>query len=499
MTDAGGGAPIFEPATGLPLPAVPAVPPAGVYDAVRRARRAQPAWAARSFADRRRVLNAFKRALLDHAEELCDLLGRETGKTRMDALMLELFPAVSLTAHYARRARRILRDRHIGLPLFPHKASRIRYAPRGVMGSITAWNLPLAFFVSDVVTALAAGNGVVVKPSEYTPLTALRAKELCGEAGIPSDLVQVVPGGGAAGAALFDADEEDARADLIVFTGSVVTGRRIGAACGERLIPCILELGGSAAAIVRADADLDRAAAAVVWGAFANAGQLCVSVNRVLVDQDIAEPFTRRVVERARALRLGSGADAEVGAVTTAAQLATVERHVADALARGATVACGGTAPAGPGRFYPPTVLIGVTPAMAVMREETFGPVVAIAAFRDDKEAVRLANTAPAGLIGYVLTGSRRAGRKLARGLNTGTVIVNDVLYTYAVPQTPWGGVRGAGLGRVHGDEGLLAMCEARHLNEERMHLPVPWMFPYSAGSFRWLLTAMRGIFRWRG
>lgn len=499
MTEARGVIMNTEPATGVAFAAVNAATPHQVHEAVRRVRTAQPAWAARSFADRRRVLNGFKRTLLDQAEELCDLISRETGKPAVDALMLEVYPAVSLTAHYARRAQRILGDRRVRLPLFPHKASRIRHVPRGVIGSITAWNLPLAFFVSDVVTALAAGNGIVVKPSEFTPRTALRAKELCDEAGIPPDLVQVVPGSGVAGAALIDAADAAGRADLIVFTGSIAIGRLVGAACGERLIPCILELGGTAAAIVRADADLNRAAAAVVWGGFANAGQLCVSVNRVLVDARIAEPFTRRVVERTRALRLGSGAEVEVGAVTTAGQLATVERHVADAVALGATVACGGKAPAGPGRFYPPTVLTGVTPAMAVMREETFGPVVAVTAVRDDDEAVRLANGVPAGLISYVLTGSRKAGRAMAARLRTGTVIVNDVLYTYAVPETPWGGVSGAGLGRVHGEEGLRAMCEARHVNEERVHLPVPWMFPYSERSFRRLLTGMRWLFRWRG
>jgi succinate-semialdehyde dehydrogenase/glutarate-semialdehyde dehydrogenase len=485
-----------EPATGRPLPGVPVTPPGAVHAAIRAARDAQPDWAGLPLRERLRRLTRVKELLLDRVGDACDMVIRETGKPRMEALMMEVYPAASFIAHAVRRAPRELADERIPLRLFPHKASRLRYHPRGVIGSITAWNLPLAFFFSDVAPALAAGNAVVVKPSEATPLTALFAHDLCREAGIPGGVVQVVPGFGDTGAALVNAADAVGRADMVVFTGSGGTGRGVGAACAERLIPCILELGGTAAALVLADADLDRAARSVVYGAFANAGQLCVSVNRVFVDARIAEPFTRRVVALTAGLRVGAGPDADVGAITTAAQLAVIQRHVADAVRQGARVLAGGRVVPGPGRFHAPTVLADVTPGMAVMREETFGPVLPITAVPGEGEAVALANDASAGLIGYVFSRNRRRARRVADRLRCGTVIVNDVIYTYAVPETPWGGATHAGLGVVHGARSLRELSEARHINTERLALPVPWMYPYRASRVRMIMLLLRRLVR---
>ncbi|MGI9100899.1 MAG: aldehyde dehydrogenase family protein [Terriglobales bacterium] len=481
-----------EPATGQALPPVPVSSPDQVREAIRRARAAQRSWANTSFSERRRKLLALNRLILDRSEELCDVIARETGKPRIEALLLEVIPAADIAFYYARRAAKVLRPEKIRLRLFPNKTSYVRYHPRGVIGSVTAWNFPLSMMVSDAVCALASGNAVLVKPSEFTPNVALKGKELFDATGIPADLVQVVPGFADTGAALYTGENPDDRVDMVIFTGSTAVGRRIGAACGERLIPCILELGGNAAAIVCADADLERTAHTVVYGAFANSGQVCVSVNRVFVDQRIAEKFTRKVVELTQKVRVAE----DLGAVTTPAQLRTTEEHVADALRKGAKLETGGAQTAATGRFYAPTVLTNVSPDAAMMREEPFGPVLAINSFEREDEAVARANDTPFGLMGYVFSRSRRRARRVADQMHAGTVIMNDVLYTYGVPETPWGGVKQSGLGRVHGDQILKDMCEARHVNLERAHIPMPWRFPYRESSARFFLNLARWIYR---
>jgi acyl-CoA reductase-like NAD-dependent aldehyde dehydrogenase len=485
-----------EPATGRELPEVRVTPPEEVREAIRRARAAQPAWAGLSCRERRHKLLQLNRVILQRADEFADVISRETGKPHIEALLHEVVPAADFAFYYARNARNFLRTESIRLRLLPNKRSYIHYQPRGVIGAISAWNFPFSFFMGDVICALAARNAVVVKASEFTPWVALKAKELCEAAGIPADLVQVVTGFGATGAALYDSPNASDRVDMLVFTGSVATGRKIGAACGERLIPCILELGGNAAAIVCADANLDRAAQSVVYGAFANAGQVCVSVNRVFVDERIAEPFTARVVERTSKLRQGAGENVDVGAMTTPAQLSHVDRHVRDAIEKGAKIEAGGTATDGNGRFFRPTVLTNVAMDALVMREETFGPVVAIAGFSSEDEAVRLANDSHFGLMGYVFSRDRRRAESLAQRVQAGTVIINDVIYTHGVPETPWGGVKQSGIGRVHGKQALKDMCEARHVNLERFHVNAPWSFPYREATARRFVALARWMYR---
>ncbi len=485
-----------EPATGRELPAVRVTPPEEVQEAIRRARAAQPAWAALSWRERKRKLLELNRVILQRADECAQIIARETGKPPIEALLHELIPAADFAFYYARHARKFLRREHIRLRLFPNKHSYVHYQPRGVIGAISAWNFPFSFFMADVICALAARNAVVVKASEFTPWVALKAKELCTAAGIPADLVQVVTGFAASGAALYEFADPGERVDMLVFTGSVATGRKIGAACGERLIPCILELGGNAAAVICADADIDRAAKRVVYGAFANAGQMCVSVNRVLVDERIVKKFTAKVVELTSQLRLGAGDKIDVGAITTPAQLRHVESHIRDAVAKGAKLETGGTAREAGGRFLAPTVLTNVRPDMAVMREETFGPVVAIAEFRSEDEAIRLANNSPYGLMAYVFSRDRRRAEALAERLQAGTVIVNDVIYTHGVPETPWGGVKQSGVGRVHGKQILKEMSQTRHVNVERFHVEVPWTFPYREAAARRFLALARWLYR---
>ncbi|MDW8362653.1 MAG: aldehyde dehydrogenase family protein [Myxococcales bacterium] len=487
----------YAPATGEVLGEVPIRSAAEVRDAVERARRAQQAWAALSFEERRGQLLRWRDALVERAEALVDLLVRECGKPRVEALVHEVLASVNHLDWVATRAARILAPREIEMALLKHRRAYVHYAPRGVVGVITPWNFPMFMPMRDVGSALAAGNAAVLKPSEVTPLIALELKSVYDEAGLPPDLFQVVTGDGSTGAALIDA-----KPDMIVFTGAVATGRRVAAACGERLIPCTMELGGKAPAIVCADADVERAARAIVTGGFANCGQVCVSVERVFAHEAVHDRLLERLRALTAALRQGDPAspDTDVGAIIFPRQIAVAEELVADAIAHGARLETGGKRRPGPGQFYEPTLLSGCQPDMRVMREEIFGPVVPVMKVRDEEEAVRLANDSELGLMAYVFTKDRERGRRLAERVRAGVVMVNDVLSDAAVPETPFGGVRNSGFGRVGGEEGLREMCEVRVVSYDRIALGVrePTWFPYGEKTYRLARGALRLLFRRR-
>jgi succinate-semialdehyde dehydrogenase/glutarate-semialdehyde dehydrogenase len=483
---------VTNPATGEHLADVPVHSSDEVHTAIARARAAQPAWGALPVRERGRRMLAFRDALVAHAEELCDILVRENGKTRTEALFMELAGTVDLATYYARRAPRVLGRRRIPLHLLRHRTSYVHYVPRGVVGVIAPWNFPLSIPVGETIMALLAGNAVVLKPSEVTPLIALRVKKLFDETGIDPRLFQIVTGDAETGRALVESG-----VDMIVFTGSVATGRVVAEACARRLIPCVLELGGKAPAVVCADADLERTARALVWGGFANSGQVCVSVERVYAVGDIAAPLEARLAALAMELRQGDPArgDVDVGAIPFAPQLETVTRHVEGALTSGARALAGGAVRPGAGRFYSPTVLVDVRQDMDVMRKETFGAVLPVMRVASEDEAVRLANDSHLGLMGYVFSRDTRKARRLAESLRVGTVMINDVLGTYAAPETPWHGLKESGVGVVHSDDGLRSLCETRHVNAPRF----PWPFrrelfwyPYSERTYRRGLSLLR-------
>ncbi len=302
----------------------------------------------------------------------------------------------------------------------------------------------------------------------------------------------MVTGRGNTGAALIDAG-----IDFCVFTGSVATGKKVAAACGERLLPCTLELGGKAPAIVCADADLERTAQAIVWGGFANSGQVCASVERVYAHQSVHDELVDRIVALTRELRQGeASAIVDIGAMAWDRQVQTVSDLVASAVAAGANVETGGERRKGPGQFYLPTVLTDVTQDMDVMRREIFGPVVPIMRVASDAEAVELANDSHLGLLAYVFTRDRVRGKQLAESIAAGTVMINDVLATFGCPETPWGGVKQSGIGRTHSAHGLRDMCEIRHVNYDRFHLKrEPWWFPYSDKNYHRMLKLTRFLF----
>jgi len=475
----------YDPSTGEELGRVPLATAEEVAGAVARARAAQKGWGALSFRERGAVVMRARALLLEGMDEVAALVSRESGKPEAEALAMEIVPTLDLMQFFARKSERMLRPERldIGLYRFMGRTSTIVYRPLGVVGIISPWNFPWAIPLGEVVMALMAGNAVVLKPSELTPLVGLKIGDLFRRAGLPEGLLEVVTGDGRTGAALVEAG-----VDKIMFTGSVATGRRVAEAAARKLIPVVLELGGKDPMVVFEDADLSAAAHAAVWGAFANSGQACASVERCYVQESVAEEFTARVLSVVRALRQDPSArgGADVGAMSSERQLRTVEEHIRDAVARGACVLAGGERLQCAGTFHAPTVLADVDHTMAVMREETFGPVLPLMTFKTEEEALRLANDSDFGLTASVWTRDLRRGRRVAERIEAGTVMVNEVLYTHGIAQTPWGGVKQSGLGRTHGRLGLLELVAPHHIHVNRLaRLHDVWWFNYTPGAAR--------------
>ncbi|HEX6940430.1 MAG TPA: aldehyde dehydrogenase family protein [Longimicrobiales bacterium] len=456
---------VRSPATGEELGTAPVLERHEVRELVERARAAQPAWAALGARGRGRLLLRFRDRLVDRADEVADLTSRETGKTRFEALILDVLITADLARWYARRAPALLAPRRVPSGWLLSKRCYELREPFGVIGVIGPWNLAVLNGMRAVLPALVAGNAVVWKASEMSPLSALLMRELAREAGIPDDVFLVATGDGATGAALIEAG-----IDKVSFTGSVATGRQVARLAADRLIPATLELGGKDAMIVLADADIERAANAAVVAAFSNAGQLCVSIERVYVEAPVYDAFLGRVVELTSSLVAGPGREADIGALTTQAQLETVERHVHDAVSKGARVLTGGERLPGPGRFYAPTVLADVDHSMDVMREETFGPVLPVMKVRDAEEAIRLANDSRFGLGASIWTRPDRAAA-LAPRIRVGMICLNDAAVNGLVAGLPFGGVGDSGYGTVYGDHGLYEMTRPRAVLVDRLGL----------------------------
>jgi succinate-semialdehyde dehydrogenase/glutarate-semialdehyde dehydrogenase len=488
----------YAPATGELLAEVPVTPDDEVRRVVSRARKAQAAWAVLPVLERAHRLLRLRDAFAERAEDLVEVVSRECGKPRHEALVHELTTLLYLLDWYCKRAPDQLAPERVSLQLMKHRTSEVHYVPRGVVGVISPGNFPLSIPMSTVVASLLAGNACVVKPSELTPLTLLSAKKAYDSTGLPEDLFGVVVGGGATGQALVDAG-----IDYCVFTGGVDTGRKVAAACGARLVPCTLELGGKAPLIACDDCDLERTARAIVMGAFANSGQACVSVERVYAHDRIYERLIARVRDLAGELRQGDPSRdyVDVGAILAPRQIETVQRLVDDALSRGARLVCGGRRPEKDGlrdgQFYEPTVLADCNHAMAVMREESFGPVVPFMRIGTDDEAVTLANDSHLGLNAYVFSRDRARARRIADRIEAGSVVVNDVLSNYGTVEAPFGGVKHSGFGRIHGIEGLRELCHRKHVSVDRIVPPArdPFWYPYTARSFHWLQKGTRLLF----
>jgi len=447
-----------------------------VRAAVERARRAQAAWGALSVRERVRRLRALRGVIVRRMDDVIAVVRAETGKPAVEALGHEVMIVAGLIKAYEKRAPRVLRPRRVGTGILVNKGAVKTYEPFGVVGIISPWNFPFSMPGIPAVAALFAGNAVVIKPSEVTPRTGALLADLVREA-IPDhpDLVQVVQGRGDAGAALVRSGVEK-----IAFIGSPATGRKILAGAAETLTPVVMELGANDVTIVCEDADLDRAAAGVVWGSMSNAGQVCMSVERALVPERIYDRFAAAVRREMEALRVGAGDDVDVGRLIFPPQRAIIQRSVDDAVAHGARVVMGGKVTSEEGPVYAPTLILDATPAMALNRSETFGPVLPLVRVKDEDEAVRVANAGPYGLNASVWTKSRAKGRAIAARLQAGMVMIDDVLINFGIPELPYGGVKQSGFGRMMGDEGLLEFSQVKAVATTRVALKRElFWFPY--------------------
>jgi succinate-semialdehyde dehydrogenase/glutarate-semialdehyde dehydrogenase len=453
------------PFTGAPLAAVPLSSVADVAEAVTRARAAQHDWAARPLQDRLRVVDRLGVLVLQRQSEILDLIQMESGKSRRSAFE-EVADVAQLCRHYVVRGPRYLADRREPGALSLLTGVRVHRRPVGVVGVISPWNYPLTLALAEAVPALLAGNAVVLKPDPQTMLSALWAAELLAEAGLPDDLLGVVSGAGDIGAAVVE------RVDHIVFTGSTAVGRKVAARAGERLVGATLELGGKNPLYVAADADLDAAVPGVVRACFSNSGQLCMSIERLVLHERIADAFLERFVPAVRELSLGSGLDytADVGSLVSADQLARVAGHVDDALAKGARALTGAVhrADVGP-YFYAPTVLDLVPDDAVCLREETFGPVVTVSRVASDDEAVAAMNDTEFGLNASIWSRDVARARQLAARVEAGTVVVNDgYASAWGSAGAPMGGMKASGQGRRHGREAIEAVTEAQTVAVQR-------------------------------
>ncbi len=458
---------VIAPFTGECEYSLPTSTVADVDRALESLRRGQTRWAATPVRERAAALLRFHDLVLTRREEILDIIQAETGKARRDA-MEEVLDVCINARHYARDAPRLLKPRrHTGA--LPVVVGVTEYrVPKGVVGVLSPWNYPLSLSAGDAIPALMAGNAVLLKPDLQTTLTAVWAVELLIEAGVPRDAIALAPGDGpVVGPWVID------RVDYVMFTGSTRVGREVASRCGQRLVGCSLELGGKNAMIIRADADPHRAAEIATRACFSNAGQLCISMERIYVADEVYEEFTRAFAASVAALTMASavGWSGQMGSLTSQRQLDRVLAHIADATGKGAAVLAGGAARPDIAPFaVEPTVLDGVTDDMVLCDEETFGPVVALYRVSDDEQAVRLANDSPYGLNAAVVTRDRRAGRTIARRLHAGSVNINEGYgASWASVRAPMGGMGDSGLGRRHGDEGLLKYTESQTIAEQRM------------------------------
>jgi acyl-CoA reductase-like NAD-dependent aldehyde dehydrogenase len=461
-----------DPSTGAETGRVPITSAEKVRQSVMSAREAQPAWARLSYRDRAQFILKARELVLAQMDDIARLVSKETGKPAPEAISMEVVPTLDLMFYFANNTAKLLKPGSIdiGQYKFMGRSSTIVYKPVGVVGIISPWNFPWATPLDEVVMVLMAGNAVVVKPSELTPLSALKIAEIFQRSQLPPGLLSIVTGDGRTGSALIESG-----VDKIMFTGSVMTGKRVAEAAAKHLTPVVLELGGKDPMIVLEDAHIQNAARAAIWGGFCNSGQACASIERLYVHDSIAQKFTDEVVKQTSALKQGppDQNEVDVGAMTNERQLQLVEDHIADAVAHGAKVLTGGRRLSEKqGWFHEPTVVTNVNHSMKLMRDETFGPVLPIMTFKTDEEAVQLANDSVFGLTACVFTSDISRGRLLAERIDAGTVMVNEVVYTHALAQTPWGGVKQSGYGRTHGRLGLLEMVTPQHIHVNR----VPWM-----------------------
>lgn len=476
--------PAIDPASGQPFAETPGTDLAVIPQLLARARSAQRDWARRPFRQRRQVIARFQELLFERRQEMAELISRENGKPVAEALLTDVAVTLDLARYYVAHAERVLRPKRVwpGSIAMLGKYGRVHWEPMGVLAIISPWNYPLLLPFGEIIAGLLAGNAALLKPSEFTTRCAMLGVSLLHEAGLPPDVCQLIVGGGDAGRALVDAGP-----DKVFFTGSVATGRKVAVRAAEQLIPINLELGGSDPGIVLADADLERTASGVLWARFTNGGQTCVAVKRLIVERPVYEKMVDLLVAGAKALALGPGLTpgSDVGPLIRETQLKELERQLAATVALGARVRTGGRRrpDLGP-TFFEPTVVTELPLDAPLWREEVFGPVLPIVPADDAEHALRIANDSRFGLSGSVWTGDRARGRALARRLEVGAATVNDATSHVGTAEVPHGGEKHSGLGRTHGEQGLLETCRPRFVGGDWLDwIQKPWWFGYHAAS----------------
>ena len=472
--------PSINPATGEVLEQLARTPATMLPVIVDRARASQIGWAKLPVHERCAKLSTLRERIMASRHELANAVVRESGKPLVEALFADIFVALDSAEYWSRNAVSALRTRRVLHHSIAAKAKRgyLAYDPLGVVAMISSWNYPLAIPLSQIIPAVAAGNAVVCKTSDFTPQCGALLEKLFVDAGFPRDLVKVVQGGGEVGQALIDASP-----DKVLFTGSVATGRRVAEACAKKLIPSVLELGGKDAMIVLADANLEVASSAAVWGSYTNCGQVCLSVERLFVEQSVSEKFIALCVEKTTKLCIGPGSDpvTDVGPLIRPQHVQRMTDLVHDAVSRGAKVLCGGNArpELGP-NFFEPTVIAGVDSSMKLIQEETFGPILAIQVVKDAREAMTCANDSPFALAASIWTGDNSRGMALSAELRAGAVMVNDAISYFGIAEAPHGGCGGSGWGRTHGEAGLLEMVQMKYIDVDGLPgSEKPWWYRY--------------------
>ena len=478
--------PSYNPATGEVVENIAATHPEDLPAILARAKAAQKKWRETSIADRCALLGGLKQTMLAARNDLAAIAVRESGKPQVEALFSDVFVSLDTAAYYAANLAKLRQPERV-----PHhssaaklKSGRIFYEPLGVIGIISSWNYPLAIPMGQIIAAVAAGNAVVCKTSDFTPKCGALIQEMFARAGFPGSLVNIVQGGAEIGQALIDA-----RPDKILFTGSVATGRRVAEACAKNLTPSVLELGGKDAMLVLADANLDVASSAALWGSFTNCGQVCLSVERLFVERSVGEKFLALCVEKTKTLRLGPGNDSatDVGPMIRPQHVQRMKDLLADAVSRGARILCGGNARPDLGPcFFEPTVIADVDSSMRLFQEETFGPILAIQTVANAEEAIRAANDSSFALAASVWTADNERGRQIASQLRAGAVMVNDAISYFAIAEAPHGGCNASGWGRTHGRAGFLEMVQPKYVGVDGLAgKEKPWWYHYNGSLTR--------------
>lgn len=485
---------VYSPATGKEIAEIDETPLAEINFLYDRAHAAFTDWSGLSVSERMVYFKNLRLIMVEQMDEIAEVIAMDTGKPKTEAIVADIMPTLDAIRHIEKHAVKSLSRQKASTPLLLiGKKSYVEYMARGTVLVISPWNYPFQLAMVPILNAAAAGNTVIAKPSEVTPLVGKCMEGLFKEAGFPEGVIGFAHGGKELGAALTDQNP-----DYIFFTGSVRTGKIIGETAAKKLIPVTLELGGKDPMIIFEDANLERAVNAALWGAFTNSGQVCMSVERVYVERAMYEPFLTLLKEKVNELTQGTELSDDIGSMTYPEQLTIVADHLEDALKRGAVLEAGippDKWERGDTYFIPPVVLSHVNHSMKIMNEETFGPVLPIVAFDTEEEAISLANDSQFGLNSSVWTMDQAKAARVASKLVSGAVIINDVLISVANHHLPFGGTKQSGIGRYHGENGLRMFCHEKSIMTDsgKKNTEIQW-YPYK-GKYPKFLSMFQNYF----